>query len=252
MHAWMHGGGKAAMGFKHGLLTAVAVLGLSSAAPAMAQVTGLNGMWLLDEGDFGRREAPPLKPDVAAAVEAKRKATGPDGPVLSNDNKLCLPSGMTTMMANEFALEFLETPGRVTIISENSPLVRSVYLTKSSHGPDVQPSWNGHSIGKWEGKTLVIDTIGFNDRKSYIGRDLPPSTQTHTVERYTVSADGKALNGEITFHDPSILSRPWTQKHSYHRLAEDAELWEYACEVGAAGWSERFEGDPEAKIVPKS
>ncbi len=239
------------MGFKHVLLSAVAVMGALSAAPAVAQVTGLNGMWLLDEGDFARRESPPLKPDIAAAVAAKRAATGPDGPVLSNDNKLCLPSGMATMMANEFGLEILETPGRVTIISENSPLVRSVYLNKTSHG-DVQPSWNGHSIGHWEGKTLVIDTIGFNDRKSYIGRDLPPSTQTHIVERYTVSADGKALNGEMTFIDPSILSRPWTVKHSYHRLAEDAELWEYACEVGAVGWSERFEGDPEAKIVPKS
>ncbi len=238
------------MAFRQALLAAVAAA--ICAGPALAQDAGLTGMWLLEPSDFGRRESPPLTPEIAAAAAAAQKAAGPDGPVLSDDNKRCLPTGMPGMMANEFALEFLETPGRVTIISENSPLVRSVYLNRKGHTDGVTPGWNGHSIGHWEGKTLVIDTIALNDRKTHIGRGAPPSANTRIVERYTVSADGKTLAGEMTFIDDTVLTGPWTVKHGYNRLEADAELWEYACEVGAAGWSERFEGDPEAKLTPKS
>ncbi len=243
------------MALKHALLAATAVLGLLAAAnaqAAQAQATGLTGMWLLAPRDFGAaRPQPSLKPEIVAANEAARKAKAPGDTVLSEDAKRCLPEGMVNMMGNEFGLEFLETPGRVTIVSEDSPLVRSVYL-KATHGEAFMPSWNGHSIGRYDGKTLVIDTVGFNDRKSYVGRGAPPSTTTHIIERYTAAADGKTMTGEMTIEDPAVLAQPFTVKRTYNRLEDDAELWEYACEVNAPGWSERFEGDPEAKLAPKS
>jgi hypothetical protein len=65
--------------------------------------------------------------------------------VLSERGLRCLPIGMPGMMRNEFALEIRETPGRVTVISENSPLVRTIYLNRKEHTPDYAPGWNGHT-----------------------------------------------------------------------------------------------------------
>lgn len=230
---------------------AAAALGFAVAAPAAAQpMTGLTGLWLLDQHTYDGQEGfrPPLKAEVVAAVEAERKAQRDGGKVLSDNGKLCLPIGMPGMVTNEFALKFLETPGEVTVVSENSTLVRTVYLNKTSHPADFDPTWNGHSIGKWEGKTLVIDTVGLNDRTGHItGARGVRSLTTHIVERYHLEEGGKTLVNAITFEDPNVLSRPWTVTYKYHRAEPGAELWEYVCEVNAEGWSERFAGDPEFK-----
>lgn len=230
------------------ILAATAVL---SAGPAAAQAgSGLTGLWLLDQHTYDSQEQfrPPLKPEVVAQVEAERKATRDGGKVLSDNGKLCLPIGMPGMVTNEFALKFLETPGEVTVVSENSPLVRTIYLDEKAHPADYDPTWNGHSIGRWDGKELVVDTVGLNDRTGHItGARGIRSLTTHIVERYHLENAGQTLVNAITFEDPKVLARPWTVTYRYHRAEKGAELWEYVCEVNAEGWSERFAGDPEFK-----
>ena len=157
----------------------MAAAGSCGAAPA--RPLSINGMWLIKPTDYGKRLNPTFTPAAAAAAEKQRKATDEQGQVLSDAAKKCMPIGMPGFMSNEFALEILETPGRVTLISENSPLVRTVYLNKKTHTADAQPGWNGHSIGHWEGKTLVIDTIGFNGRGALLG-PVQKSDKTHVVE----------------------------------------------------------------------
>ena len=141
----------------------------------------------------------------------------------------------------------------MTLLSENSSLPRSVYLTETAHTQGLEPSWNGHSIGHYEGtgakKTLVIDTVNLNDRVGPVGRNGVHSPTTHIVERLHLK-DPDTLVGEMTFEDPTYLTKPWTTTHTYQRIKAPAELWEYACEPDAAGWSERFAGDPEAKKAP--
>ena len=234
---------------------AVLLIGLATTGVAGAQARKpaprITGMWLLQANDFGRSEKVPFRPEALAAAEAQRKATEEQGQVLSDANKKCQPNGMPGMMRNEFALEVLETPGRVTIISEDNPLVRTVYLNKKTHPEDAQPGWNGHSIGHWEGATLVIDTVALNERKSHIPRGQLASDQTRIVERLHLTNGGKTLVNDMTFHDPKVLTGPYTTSIHYDRLPADAELWEYACEVDAAGWSERFANDPAAAVKPK-
>ena len=224
---------------------ALVLAGQASAAGAPAK-TGLTGMWSLDQDYFDKPKTPlPLTPAGAAIREAKAKAIAA-GDVIGD--KSCAPHGMPSMMTNEFALEFLETPGRVTIVNEAATLVRSVYLDKKVHTPDLEPSWNGHSIGHWEGSTLVIDTVNFNDKGDVLGFIGVKSSTTHLVERYHVENGGKTLVGEFTFEDSRYLTKPWTGRATYHRLPDDAELWEYACEIGG-GWQERFKDDPAAKTA---
>lgn len=236
-----------------------AVAALLAVVPAVAAPASkaagrptLTGMWILKQDDFGRPEKPVLKPAAAAAAEAARKATEEQGQVLSDHAKKCLPLGMPRFMMNEFALEILESPGRITLISENSPLVRSVYLGRKAHTADAEPGWNGHSIGHWEGPVLVVDTVALNDRISHIPRAQTPSATTHIVERIRLANGGKTLIDEMTFEDPEVLEKPYVTTVHFERLPRDAELWEYACEVDAAGWSERYANDPQAKIgAPK-
>jgi len=231
-----------------GLAAAMALVpGLASAKAAAPRLTG---MWLISAKDYGHPEKPPFTPAAASASERQRKASEEQGQVLSDAAKKCLPIGMPGFMSNEFALEILETPGRVTLLSENSPLPRTVYLTEKTHTADFQPGWNGHSIGHWEGATLVVDTVALNDRKSHVPRGVVVSDKTHIVERLHLENGGKLLVNEMTFEDPAILTKPYTVTIHYDRMPKDAELWEYACEVDAEGWSERYAHDPAAKLKP--
>jgi hypothetical protein len=232
-------------------LGALAALLVSSAAGAAPAPKGITGMWLLTPTEYARHETMPLTPEGQAFQEKRRKATEDGGQVLSASSRKCLPIGMPGFMTNEFALEILESPGRVTMLSENSTLPRSVYLTETSHPKGLEPSWNGHSIGRWEGKVLLVETVNFNDRVGPVTGSGVHSPTTRLTERYYLK-DPDTLVGEMTFEDPKYLAKPWTSTHSYQRLPPGAELWEYACEVDAAGWSERFDGDPDAKIAPKA
>jgi hypothetical protein len=232
---------------------AVSLIGSANAEPAATTKpapTGVAGMWTLEGKDFGRELKLPLTPAGQAIVDARRKAIDA-GNVLGD--KMCSPQGMPSMMANEFALEFMVSPDRVIILNEEATLPRNIYLDEATHTKGLEPSWNGHSIGHWEGagpsKTLVIDTVNFNDKASPFGFIGVHSSTTHLVERYQVSADGQQMTGTFTFEDPRYLTKPWTGQVHYRRLPPHSEFWEYACEVGG-GWQERFKGDPAAKTAP--
>ncbi len=235
------------------LLGACAASSLADAASAQSKAKGgtaplgVAGMWTLEGKDFGRELKLPLTPEAQEIQAARRKAIDA-GNVIGD--KTCSPQGMPSMMANEFALEFMVSPDRVVILNEEATLPRNIYLDEKVHTPGLEPSWNGHSIGHWEGKgpnkTLVIDTVNFNDKSQPFGFIGVKSSTTHLVERYQASADGQHMTGTFTFEDPRYLSKPWTGVVHYRRLPPHSEFWEYACEVGG-GWQERFKGDPAAK-----
>jgi hypothetical protein len=241
MHTWT-------IGLLAGLMTAAAL-------PAAAQLNsgrGLTGLWLLDQTVYdkgGVTGAAPLNPAAQAAADAQRKATE-GGAVLSDANKRCAPHGMPGIMSNEFALALIESPGVVTVISEDSPLTRHISLTRKAHMTDQDPGWVGDSIAHWDGKIMVVETTNLNDRASHIPRvGSARSLTTKITERLHLEKEGKVLVNAMTFEDPAVLTGPWTITYRYHRGERDANLWEYACEVDAPGWSERFAGDPQ--YMPK-
>ena len=228
----------------------------AQAAPAHPP---LSGMWLLSKGQYygesaaTERQIMPLTPAGARVQRGGYVAEEVNGQVLSDNGKRCLPVGMPDLMANEFALEALDTGDRVTFLSENSTLPRTIYMAEKAHPKDREPSWNGHSIGHWEGKVLVVDTVGFNDRElpiSFSGG--VHSSTTHLVEHIRLEDGGKRMIDDMTFDDPRYLTKPWTKRHVYDRLPRTAELWEYVCEPDTAGWSERYHGDAAAAVAPRT
>jgi hypothetical protein len=226
-------------------IAVLAASGLAQAEPpppgANAAHAGIVGMWIQDKGPGGH-PAMPLTP-LGQAAKAKEEADIAAGHVISEEGRKCDPVGMPGFMTNEFALEILESPGRIVMVSEMSPLTRQIYLDKPQSDGGNGPMWNGHSVGHWEGDTLVIDTINFEAPPSPIVFGGVRSAGLHLIERYHLEDGGNRLVGEMTFIDPKILTKPYVTQLAFKRLPGDAELWEYACLVGAEGWSQRFPGD---------
>ncbi|MFT3906853.1 MAG: hypothetical protein QM718_11155 [Steroidobacteraceae bacterium] len=225
-------------------------LSLTAGNALAAKTTkSLNGMWALTQSDYDHPDsAPPYTAEVQKVADARRNAVENEGDVLSEEGKKCLPIGMPGFMANEFALEILETPGRITMLNENSSLPRTIYLNRKKPTEGLEPMWNGYSVGHWEGKTLVITTTNLNEITNPLsfGGGIHAPTTTITEHLYLTDG-GDTLVNESTFVDARFLSKPWTTVHHYRRLAEDAELWEYACIIGADGWSERYAGENKEK-----
>ena len=110
---------------------------------------------------------------------------------------------------------------------------RVVYMDGRKHPDDLLPSWWGHSIGRWEGDTLVVDTVGYNDKFWFDSRGTPHTEQLHTIERFTRINYGRLVN-EFTLEDPGAFSRPVNLKFTARLLRPDlktggGELMEFIC-----------------------
>jgi hypothetical protein len=154
------------------------------------------------------------RPDTAAAVAALITA-GPRRRLNSED---CLPTGMPNMMRYAFALEFLFTPGRVTIVLEHDDTsVRRIYTDGRVHTDDPDPSYNGESIGRWDGDTLVVHTVGISSRAELIA-GVPTSGRATVTERIRRVAPDR-LQIDTTVDDPVALMEPWKITRVYARTA---------------------------------
>ncbi len=167
--------------------------------------------------------APPLTPAYLEIYERMRAAAAQ----IAEGAEPCEWPGMPTIMTYPYPFEALVTPGRITFIFEVESQVRRIFLDRRTHldPDDLDPSYNGDSIGHWEGKTLVIDTIGFNTRRPV--RGLPHSEQMHIVERIT-PIDQNTIRNEITITDPLAFTQPLVMNVQYSRRP-DWRIREYSC-----------------------
>jgi hypothetical protein len=135
------------------------------------------------------------------------------------------------MARDENRIEILPTQGRITMMFENIALgnKREIFLNRSHPSKEkLKLSWLGDSIGRWDGDTLVVDTIGFNDRTWLNDAGAPHSDDLHTVERYHLLDRGKYLELKVTAEDPKVLTKPYTYTRYYQR--RDTELAEDSCQ----------------------
>jgi hypothetical protein len=142
------------------------------------------------------------------------------------------PNGGPQMFVVRSPFEIFEGFGRITLIfeTEGNNRPRTIHMNEKVQPDGIYPSFNGHSIGRWEGRALVVDTIGFNGRGPLLG-GLQKSVQTHLVERFTWSRDGKVMTDTLTVEDPVSLLKPWTVSLVFDRMADTEERLEVWCEV---------------------
>ena len=171
--------------------------------------------------DF-KPEDVPFRP--AAAREFRQRAR--------NFTKLspishCLPEGMPLIEMAPAPYKIVQTPGAAFMLYERDTTYRQVYTDGRKLPSDPQPSWLGYSVGKWDGDSLVVDTIGFNDRGWLDARAHVHSQALHLTERFQ-RLDIGHMEVQLTIDDPQTYTRPFTIKLK-QRLLPDTDLLESYC-----------------------
>jgi hypothetical protein len=177
-------------------------------------------------GGAGRAGGPPRGPQLTPAyAEKKRALEGRRAEDAETAN--CLPPGMPGIMGQPYPYEFMLTPGNVTIVGEAYMQVRHIYTDGRPMHTDPDPTFNGTSIGRWEGETLVVETTAFSDSTN-MDRNTPHSDKMKIVERFRL-AEPDRMTVETTVTDPEALTAPWTTTRTLARH-RDWTTREYICE----------------------
>lgn len=199
-----------------------ALVGMFGVAQGLAATPDLDGVWIPDVRDQKRQETqnmPPFKPEALKQVErmvAEEKAGRPFL-VLSH----CLPHGMPSwMLITHNAVEILTTPGRVTMLGEgDGNRMRRIFTDSRPHPEDPDPTMHGHSIGHWEGETLVVDTVAIVPQ-SFIAiseaSGIPNNGDLHIVERIHLAAPN-ILHDEMEITAPKVLTETWKTTRIFRR-----------------------------------
>jgi hypothetical protein len=177
-------------------------------------------------------EKPPMTPWAEAKFNTAKPNVGPNAVTLAQTNDPitnCFPPGVPRIyLIRGEPVEIMQTPGRVVILYEYDHFVREIYTDGRQHPKDLNSTWMGDSIGKWEGDTLVVDSVGFND-KTWLDNDGHPHTQDlHVVERLR-RASHDTLTIDVTIDDPKAYAKPWGG-HMIFELKPDWNLGEMVCE----------------------
>jgi hypothetical protein len=164
----------------------------------------------------------PLRPDAAEALRQHPK-NPKDIPT-----SYCLPGGIPFVALLPIPFKIVQTPGLIVMLfTEVDQTVRQIYTDGRRPPPDPQPLWLGYSVGKWEGDTLVVDTVGFNDKSWLDGFGHSHSEALHLLERFR-RRDFGHLDVQLTVEDPRTYTRPFTIKFT-ELLLPDTDVTESYC-----------------------
>jgi hypothetical protein len=203
---------------------------------SVPDLSGVWGPYRAGRGTDPRFAPPPatplaMKPEYARRYEARRAAeadANSRGEPLANASVACVPYGMPSMMSVAvYPVEIIQTPKQITIIAEAFSEVRRIYMDRPQLKIDeVPPGYYGRSVGRWDGDTLVIDTVGIKESVQY--QRMPHSDQMHITERMRLVAPD-ILHDQITIEDPIVLEKPYTYTLAYRRMP-GYEMVEFVCD----------------------
>ena len=193
--------------------------------------TDLSGIWAGGGGEEIPRLLKPGELDQILQPWAKKlMSTRTDG---MDPYQYCMPGGPLRITGG-FAWRFVQHPTvnakYIFQLQEGSAhTYRQIFLDGRKHPEDPSPTWLGHSIGRWEGgTTLVIDTIGLNDKFWLDGSGIPHTEQLHLVERWT-RPNFTTLRRAVTVEDPGAYTRPFTVSYTAKLGTPESEIMEYIC-----------------------
>ena len=224
--------GLAAFGQTTGSSSAAKAAPASGPIPRLANgKPDLNGVWQRPYVPDMTRSTPdgtqkgPGKMPYTAEYEAKWKAY--DAAEFDYTGH-CLPQGLTRSMNSPFPIQIVQTPKVTAILYEAWNVFEIVPTDGTQHPKDPDPTWIGNQVGHWDGDTLVVDTIGFNDKTNMDTVGHPHSDAMHTVERFSMT-DPTHIAYEITIEDNKAFTEPWKNSRIF-TLRPDWHIMEYSCE----------------------
>jgi hypothetical protein len=206
---------------------ALALLALSGAA--LAADARLAGIWLPDASRSQRM--PPSPPYTAEGRRIVENWRATHDPIEDDPGAFCQAPGMPSLALGgaDYPVEIIVQSEQITILMELHQQNRRIYMNLEEHPERPFPQRNGHSIGEWEGDTLVVDTRAI--RAITFGA-VPHSDQVRVVERWNVIDNGGALENEITIVDPVMYAEPVVIRQYYTRAAAGTRMLEYECTEG--------------------
>ncbi len=154
-----------------------------------------------------------------------------DGSIRDEARHLCVPDGVPRILGNPYPFKIIHTPGQTTIAYELNHVFRIVLMDKpqeSARDLEILPYYSGHSVGHWDGDTLIIETAGFNEKTFLDATGAPHSDRMTTVERIRKTNDGRQLEDVVTVNDPALLTRPFSARFVYDPHPE-VRLQDYVC-----------------------
>ena len=197
----------------------------------------LTGTWFvdLDATPASWRFGPPYPEFTPAAqvhIDASQKAAA-EGKVYRDDIGQCWPAGMPLIMTRVWPMAMIQVPTAIYMISHFMNSLRVVYIDGREHtDPDiVVRTFNGESVGHWEGDTLVVDTNAFVGDHHWMdqgGMAIPAGEQLHIIERIRLIDDGQRLEIEYTMTDPEYWVGEWKNLKYFNRV-EDVDITEVEC-----------------------
>ncbi len=154
-----------------------------------------------------------------------------DNARLDNPSIRCLPSGVPRLNAYTHPYKIVQTSDLIVILYESGTMFRQIFLDGRTHPKEQQPAWLGYSIGRWDGDTLVIETVGFNGQTWLDGAGHPQSEEMRLTERFTRRSVGR-MDIQVVLDDPKAYTKPVTYVQPQN-LMPDTELIEYFCAENA-------------------
>jgi hypothetical protein len=170
---------------------------------------------------------PPLKPGAEKfqIVRGPNDVRGRTTLTTGND---CKPLGIPQTYITPYPFQIIQTPKQIVIIYEYPNAIRWIPTDGRAHEVDPDPAWMGSSVGHWDGDTLVVDAIGFNDKTEVHG--FMHTDALHVVERFRKLPDGN-LQYEVTVEDPNVWQTPWKiAPRTFQRRPELENVAEFVCE----------------------
>ena len=174
----------------------------------------------------GNHDNPILQPWTAAEVR-KHTDSAHAGMPIPTPQEVCQPSGVPNVMTLPAPVQFIQLPNKVVILYQRDHQVRRIHLNVP-HSAGPRRSWYGESVGRYEGDTLIVDTIGMNDKTPVDIFGTPHTEALHVVERYRLIDSGKQLEVVFTVEDSGAFTKPWTARMVYGR-SNAQELIEEVC-----------------------
>jgi hypothetical protein len=172
---------------------------------------------------------PPLNAAGKAAYETNQAGLK-DGSIVDKARRVCVPDGVPRVLATPYPFEIFQVPAdRVTFVYEMNHQARVIIMDKPLPKLDslvTEPRYNGHSVGHWEGDTLVVESTGYYENTFLDASGLPHSDEMSTVER--IRKTGNRLEDIITIHDAEMYARDWQARFVYDERS-DVRLQDYAC-----------------------
>jgi hypothetical protein len=188
----------------------------------LANLPDWSGIWEVDWANKRGIRTP--RPQMKLTAEYQKKldafrAAQKQGENVQGEAANCVPPGLPGIMSQPYPVEFLYSPGKVVMLIEAYMQFRHIYTDGRKHPEDPDATYMGHSIGHWEGDTLVVDTIGFNDTSWLEIGGYIHSENMHVIER--LRRNGDLLTWQATVEDPDMLIKPWTMNAREMRINPD-------------------------------